>query len=191
MSLTMTHVLEKLTCILDRSTSTLPNIVQRWDVVLMRHFMASKVITAVIPNFSLAGNARSTWPTWRILGVMFWAQDTERKGRQNNLIKHWMNFMYFKNQVQSQNTSILAYCLVWMKGKNSFCNSLPTLPGMGPAHLSSFVPAHPVKRDLWGWSLPTWEQFVSTTQTFLCLSWGGGLILYLGLPKTVPGILWW
>lgn len=71
MSLTMTHVLEKLACILDRSTSTLPNIVQRWDVVLMRHFMASKVITAVIPNFSLAGNARSTWPTWRILGVMF------------------------------------------------------------------------------------------------------------------------
>lgn len=63
MSLTMTHVLEKLACILDRSTSTLPNIVQRWDVVLMRHFMASKVITAVIPNFSLAGNARSTQPT--------------------------------------------------------------------------------------------------------------------------------
>lgn len=42
MSLTITHVLEKLTCILDRSTSTLPNTVQRWDVVLMRHFKASK-----------------------------------------------------------------------------------------------------------------------------------------------------
>lgn len=133
MSLMMTQVLEKLTCILDRSTSTLPNIVQRWDVVLMRHFMASKVITAVIPNFSLAGNARSTWPTWRILGVMFQAQDTERKGRQNNLIKYRMNFTYFKNQVQSKNTSVLAYCLVWMKGKNSFCNSPhPSWDGSSP-----------------------------------------------------------
>lgn len=189
------HVINDDSCswevniILDRSTSPLPNIVQRWDVVLMRHFKASKDNYSNDSQLSLARNV-STWPTWRILGVMFWAQDTERKGRQNNLIKYWVKFTYCKNQVQSKNTSILAYCLVWMKARTAF-ETLPTLPGMGPAHLCSFVPEHPVKLDLWGWLLPTWEQFVSTTQTFLCLSWGGGLILYLDLPKTVPGILWW
>lgn len=90
-----------------------------------------------------------------------------------------MDFTYFKNQVQLKATSILAYCLVWMEGKNSFCNSPhPSWDGSSP--LSSIALEHPVKLDLLGWILPTQEQFVSTAQTFVFLR---GLILYLDLQK--------